>query len=130
MNDFDLMVLEFIKESGATGATLTQTLEGTYNPSTGTVATTTNVYPIECILTDLTLKSDGLSVKYGTLVEAGDKELYLRPPHKTNGLTVPIAISPASDRVTVAGVTYRVMDLKEVNPTGADPLFISLYLRR
>lgn len=129
MNDFDQTLLEFIRESGATG-TIVQTTEGAYDPSSGTLGTTTSQIPVEGILMDLTLKSDGFSVKYGTLVEAGDKEFLMRPPHKTNGWLFPIEISPASDRLMVAGITYRIATIKELNPTAADPVLISLYLRR
>lgn len=129
MNDLDLTVLAFIQESGTSG-TLTQVVEGAYNPATGVVGTTTNLIPIEGILMDLTLKSDGLSAKYGTLVEAGDKELWMRPPHKTNGWITPVAVQPVSDRITFGGLTYKIMTLKEVNPTGADPILLSLYLHR
>lgn len=129
MNDFDATVLEFIKEEGAS-ATLIQRTEGAYNPSTGTVGTTDTLIPCEGILMDLTLKSNGLSTKYGTLVEAGDKEFLLRPPHKTNGFPSPVVISPASDRLKVGSITYQIVTLKELNPTAADPVLVFLYLRR
>lgn len=129
MNDFDATVLEFIKEQGAS-ATLMQRTEGAYNPSTGTVGTVDTLIACEGILMDLTLQSNGLSVKYGTLVEAGDKEFYMRPPHKTNGSPSPVVISPASDRLKIGNVTYKIVTLKELNPTAADPVLVSLYLRR
>jgi hypothetical protein len=129
MSDFDLAVLEFVTESGLT-ATLVQTVEGEYDPSTGSVDTTENLTSVQGILMDLTLQSNGLSVKYGTLVEAGDKEFLMRPPHKTNNLPDPVAIQPASDRITIAGTTYKIVTLKELNPTATDPVLVSLYLRR
>jgi hypothetical protein len=129
MNDFDLTVLEFIKESGAT-ATLIQTVDGEYDPVQTSVAQTVTNITVEGILMDLTLRSNGLSVKYNTMIEAGDKEFLMRPPHKTNGWDIPVVISSASDRINIAGHLYQIVTLKELNPTGADPILVSLYLRR
>lgn len=129
MGDFDLTVLEFIKEMGASG-TLLQAVEGVYDPSTGTVSTSDTEIAVEGILMDLTLQSNGLSTKYNTLVEAGDKEFLMRPPHKTSDLASPVEISPASDRIVIGGFTYKIVTSKELNPTGVDPVLISLYLRR
>lgn len=129
MDDLDAAMLEFIKEYPAS-ASLIRASEGAYNPATATVAVTTEELPVQGILMDLTLQSNGLSVKYNTLVEAGDKELYLRPPHKTYGWVQPYAISPSSDKIRIGGVVYKIVTLKELNPTGADPVLITLYLRR
>lgn len=129
MSDFDLTVLEFIRESGCS-ATLIKEATGAYNPATGTVASDTDEIAVEAILMDLTLQSNGLSTKYGTLVEAGDKELYMRPPHKTNPLLGEIEIKPASDRIRVGAVTYKIVTFKELNPSASDPALYTLYLRR
>lgn len=129
MNDFDVTVLEFIRESGGPASLLKQAT-GDYNPATGTVATLGDEIPVEGILMDLTLQSNGLSTKYGTLVEAGDKEFWMRPPHKTDPLLDVVQIIPASDRLRIGSIVYKIVTLKELNPTGDDPILISLYLRR
>ena len=129
MDDFDLTLLEFIKEYPAS-VTLLRVVEGEYDPATATVPTTTQEIAVQGILMDLTLQSNGLSVKYNTLIEAGDKEIYLRPPHKTHGWPAPYEISPASDKIRVGSVVYKIVTLKELNPTGSDPVLVSLYLRR
>lgn len=129
MSDFDFAVLEFIRESG-TPATLLKQATGAYNPKTATVTTDTDEIAVEAILMDLTLQSNGMSVKYGTAIEAGDKELYMRPPHKTNPMLSPVEISPGSDRIRVGTVIYKIVTMKEVNPTGSNPLLYTLYLRR
>jgi hypothetical protein len=79
---------------------------------------------VEAILMDLTLQSNGLSTKYQTLVEAGDKEAFVRPNKVT-----PFTIAPA-DRLLIGGVEYKVVTMKEVNPTTTDAILYSLYLRR
>lgn len=127
MEDFDRTVLEFVTEYPAS-ATLMKQTEGEYDPTTGTVETFVEEIPIQGIIMDLTLQSNGLSTKYNTLVETGDKEMFLRPPHKTNSLATPVEITP-SDKILAGGTEYKVVTQKELNPTGNDPVLVMLYLR-
>lgn len=129
MDDLDLALLEFIKEYPAS-TTLIREATGEYDPATGRADTITDEIPVQAILMDLTLQSNGLSVKYNTLIEAGDKELYMRPPHKTQGSPTPFEINPVSDKILVGGILYKIVTYKELNPTGADPVLVTLYLRR
>ena len=129
MDDLDLALLEFINEYPAS-ATLFREATGDYNPATGTTETVTDEIPVQAILMDLTLQSNGLSVKYNTMIEAGDKELYMRPPHKTQGSPTPFEINPVSDRILIGGIMYKIVTYKELNPTAADPVLVTLYLRR
>lgn len=77
--------------------------------------------------TDKTLKgvlfdfAAGVTTVRGTLIEAGDKELYLEA--KTG--TVP----SQRDQILVGAVTYKVMSLAEINPAGV-PVLYTLHLRR
>lgn len=129
MEDFDLAVLEFMNEMGFT-AQYVQTANGEYDPATGTVTPVVTQTPVQAILMDLTLSSNGLSTRFGTLVEQGDKQLLVRPPHKATEGATPMDINSASDKVLVHGVEYKVVTFKEINPTGADPLVYDLYIRR
>jgi len=126
MTDFDSTVLELLLEVGTT-ATYTSVQPGAYNPSTGTVSLTKVDQTVQAALFDLTLQSNGMSLKYGTTIKAGDKEAYMLPPQKTGGQ--PITVAPGVDKFTIAGVAYTVVTFKEVNPTGSDPCVYFLYLR-
>lgn len=122
--DFDLAVLELMNEFGTTGQYV-RVRTGDYNPATGTAQTTTIEATVQLIVMDLTLQSNGNSVKYGTKIEAGDKEIYIRPTEQMKLL----GIDPATDSVRVGDVTYKVVTHKEVNPTGNHPIVYSLYVR-
>lgn len=80
------------------------------------------------VLLDLTLQSNGMSLKYGTQIKTGDKEAYVLPPARYGGQ--PINVNPGTDKVIFGGVEYTVVTYKEINPTGANPLVLFLYLRR
>lgn len=130
MDDFDIAVLEIMREFPTVMADYVQYTGGTYNPATGTITQSETVTSVQSILLDLTLSSNGLSTKFGTLVMAGDKNLLVRPPHKANPELPILQINTATDKVRVNGITYNVVTFKEVNPTGADPYLYDLYIRR
>lgn len=129
LDDFHQVVLDFMLDYGTT-ATYIQEVLGVYDPATGTASGTSVQTEVQAILQDLTLSSNGLSLRFGTLVVAGDKQLLVRPPERTVPDADPLVINPASDRVTVGGHTYKVVTFKEVNPTGDEVVLIDLYLRR
>lgn len=130
MEDFDNTVVAIFSEFPSFTATYKQQVDGAYNPATGTVSQTVNSIAVEAVLMDLTLQSNGLSTKFGTLVIHGDKELFVRPPHKAGTIGSPMAINPATDKVVVAGHEYKIVTFKEINPSGTDPILYDLYIRR
>jgi len=125
--DFDAAALELVSEMGTTG-TYISVSKGSYDPETGTVVPASTPQTVKLAVLDLTLQSNGLSLKYGTEVLAGDKEVYMIPPQKTGGAA--ISVNPGADKVVVGGVTYTVVTFKEVNPTMTDPVVFFLYVRR
>lgn len=127
-DDFSCSVLEFMREY-ASQAQYISISEGSYDPSNGSAAEVRTSIPVDAILLDLTLQSNGLSAKYGTLVQAGDKQAYIRPP-QTDAVPVSLVVNPVSDRIVIAGIEYKIVTFKELNPTGSAPVLFDLYLRR
>lgn len=126
---FDEVVLEFVRELGAP-AQYVSVKPNTYSPTSATATNTTTVFDVKAILLDLTLQSNGYSTKFGTLIQAGDKNLLVQPPHKIAGGTPLLEINPATDKIVFAGITYSIVTYKEINPAGNDPLLFDLYVRR
>jgi hypothetical protein len=127
-NDFDTAALAIVQEFGGTG-TYTRYTVGAYNPATGKATRTTTSQTVKVAITDLQLRSNGTSLKYGTEVVAGDKEAYLIPPEKTGGTSI-APIDVVNDTLTVGPYTYTIVSYKETNPDGTTPILYSLYLRR
>jgi hypothetical protein len=125
---FDLDLLRFIREYG-TDATYTK-VSNNYNPSVGSTEEDSTTYQVKVIVSDLTLSSNGYSVKYGTLIQAGDKEILMQPYKKTNPLEENFIIDPATDSITVGGVVYGIVAMKVTDPSQSDPLLYSFYVRR
>jgi len=131
--DFDDAVADLIGEFGLASNgenKYRKIIASTYSAELGEVSTTVVEYQIQAVLTDLTLQSNGYSVKYGTMVQAGDKEVFVRPPHKVGTTLTPITIDPATDVIEIRGVSYKIVTQKEINPTGNDPLLYSFYVRK
>lgn len=122
-NDFHQAIVEFMRESGKL-VTLKKTVEGEYDPALGTIPMTEVEIPVKALMMDLTLQSNGLSVKYNTAIEAGDKEIYVQPNRDT-----PFTIQ-TDDRILFGSIEYKVVTMKEINPTGDDPIVFMLYCRR
>lgn len=127
--DFLRSILDFFSDDPAEG-TYHQYTEGDYDTSTSEYAIVKVDTPVKIILLDFDRISNGLSSKFGTEVLAGDKELYLLPTQKADPLAIPINPNPTSDRITVAGTTYKIVVVKSADPTGSNPLLYNMMLRR
>lgn len=98
--------------------TLRRTSAGTYDPATGTASSTTSDQTLKGALFDF---GKGVTTVRGTLVEAGDKELYVEAR---------TGVVPATrDTVIVGADTYSVVSVGEINPAGT-PVVYSAHLRR
>lgn len=127
LDDFDATAVELVTEFG-TDASYVRATAGTYNPATGTAALTTQALATKAVLVDLALMANGFKPKDGTEIQAGDKMIYALPPSKFGGPS--FAPDPVNDTIVVAGVTYQITVVKEINPTGANPLVYLFYVRR
>lgn len=128
-SDFDKMVLEFFNDDPLAVVYKKQTT-GAFNPATREL--TSSIAEISCkgILLDMQMTSNGLSTKFGTVISEGDKELIMLPTEKASFNASPISPDPTQDSVVVAGVEYNVVNMKEINPSGAVPLVYFLHIRR
>lgn len=128
MVDFDLAILEFMRDYPMTVLHVRTT--GEYDPAQGKIVGVVKNSPAQAILLDYTLQSNGLGAKLGTEIKSGDKQLFMRPPHKTTEGIPVLVIDPTTDVIKVGTVLYNIVICKEINPTGTDPLVYELQLRR
>lgn len=127
MADFDSMVVEFMNEFGTT-ATIILHHTGTYDTSTGVYANGTTNVSVKAILMDRTLRSDGDQNSANSLIQAGDKQCFIQPPEKNGGSV--IQINTSSDLCLIGGTTYRIVTMKQINPSTTDNVLFELYLRK
>lgn len=134
-SDFAGLVSSMMDEFGGNATFITQIDTGEYNPATGTNTVVTSEIPIRAILMDLTLQSNGQGTKDKTLIQDGDKVLYVRPTDYLLPILMPdgvLVVDSADDRVIVGGIKYKVVTMKAIDPTASElqPLLYELYIRR
>jgi len=89
---------------------------GTFDQSTQTVSPSTASAPRIGAVFDI---GGNRTTIRGTLVQVGDKELYLDP-------SASVALT---DHYTIGGIEYTVLSFEEISPAGTAVLYI-LHLRR
>lgn len=134
-SDFISTVNMMMDEFGTTGTLVTQLSTGEYDPATSTNTVVRGEIPIRCILMDLTLQSNGAGTKEKTLIQNGDKVLYVRPSDELLPILMPngiLEIDSSDDNVIVGGQSYGVVTAKVIDPsaTGLKPVMFELYIRR
>jgi hypothetical protein len=127
--DFDHTVLHFMNEWGSDFQYI-RSVDGEYNPATGSTSSTEKKFLVRGIMMDMTLQSNGLGTRYGTQILAGDKQFFMQPPNKATDGAPALVVNPTTDRIKLGNVLYSIVTFKEVNPTGADPIVFELVLRR
>jgi hypothetical protein len=125
---FDLAVAELMDEFGFLATYMQGT--GTYNPSTGVNNISYREIQVQAIQMDLNLRSNGVSVGQGTLIQDGDKQLFIRPPNKTDTDSDPITINPEADKIKINNTVWRILTSKEINTDASNQILFELYIRR
>lgn len=127
-SDFDAAIMEFMLDDPMT-ATYLQYIEE-YDYATSENILVEIATPVSGILLDFDRTSNGLSSKFGEMVLAGDKDFYMLPTQKRDPLSSPIVPNTTSDKIIIAGITYKVHVSKSADPTGVAPLLYNFMLRR
>ena len=129
VTDFLPMILDFMNDDPCFGV-YHQATNPVYDPSTSTNNYTNVDISVQVILQDLTRNSNGLSSVFGTEILAGDKECMMLPPEYFSLSPSSLTVNTTSDTMTVAGILYKVVNMKSADPTGASSILYQLMLRR
>jgi len=125
-SDFHRMIAEFMQEMGF-DASLTKSLPGVPNDDDGTIFADTVTIPVRTIKMDVFGNMAGSRSKLGTLIQEADQVLYVQP---SEALTVFGEIDPTSTRAIIKGVEWKVLALKEYDPSASDCVLYELYIKR
>jgi hypothetical protein len=101
-----------------------------YDPATGTYTPTTSNFSVKALLMDYTMQKNGASEMGNTLILVGDKQCYIQPRNKANpNLTMP-SLLPNRDRIKIGTDIWKIVSLKDLNPSGTNSVLIELHLRK
>lgn len=101
--------LELITDFGAS-ATLIKRAEGSYDPATGTNSVTETSYTVKAVL--LNYRANETNTQ-GSLIQAKDRKVIMQATTVTPDV---------SDTFTFNSVTYRVVEVKTLSPSGTNVL--------
>jgi len=120
--DFISTINTFLLEFGG-HAVLIRVSAGVYDPVLSKVAQTEILYNTTAIMLDYIKKDEGVKDRENALIRSGDKQIFIRPilngPYPEQGV----------DFIEMAGVRRKIVSVKELNPSGLEPIFFELYVR-
>ncbi len=118
--DFASVVSEF----SSWGVTLQLVRTSTYyNPYTSGVSPSEVVYDVQAIVFDYTNKQEGSTTKPNTLIQTGDKQVYLIPNIDVT------RVDPTTDFIVINGRRHKIVAAKSVDPTQSSPYYFELFVR-
>lgn len=102
-----------------------------YNPHYSTSTSSETIYPCRGILLDLTLQSNGDTTKPNSLIEMGDKQLFIQPTdddgfYQDNETG---SVFPNKDKIRINGKVYKVITFKQINPSTTNSVLWECYIR-
>lgn len=113
---FDNLVNDMMAEFGTVAYVLVTTKEE-YDPETSENKVTVVPYKVKAMFFDYIDKSAGVGTEKNSLVQTGDKQVFIQPPHKTQaGIPLP-HLQPNKDRLKVGDAIYKIVAAKEFNTT-------------
>ena len=103
-----------------------------YDTESGTIIEVKELVNARAMLFDMTLQSNGTGNFRSTLIEAGDKQLFIKPIIKNTEYQDVLleTITPARDRIVIGGDKYKVVTFKEINPSTSNSCLWELYIRK
>lgn len=124
-NNLSNLVTRMAKQNGQQMTLTTSGSEsGTYDPSTGTFSSTKSTYQVNGIVLDLTFIAYSTKPEANTLIQESDKRVLL------DGSKLPITIRGDGFSLTFAGSVWKIVSVKEINPTGASSIMYDLIVRK
>ena len=127
LSQFDNVVRDMLGMAGGTGILRVFT-DGVYVD--GEVTRTSTDYVVEVALNDFPQANSGEKSKFGTLIESDDKELMLRPINKADPNATQPSIHANRDLIIINSIEWKILALKEINPSGVNTILYTAHLRR
>jgi hypothetical protein len=98
--------------------------DGEYNVETSEyVPAPPTSWPVRAMVFDYTLQSNGTQTQPGTLIQVGDKQVFVAPPP---GMP---RVRPERDSLIVGDKKFKIITYKELNPTQSYNVLIELFVR-
>ena len=102
-----------------------------YDPETGIITENKQTFTIMGVLTEYTQLTNGQSTNTNTQILVGDKRFYCDPSTaKVAGVATAFVPNASTTEVVVGADTYKVVNIKSVNPSGNNVIAYEFQLRK
>lgn len=120
------MVLSMIKKNGQAVTVTFVEPNPVYDPETGSATPTVSTKTSKAVFIDFSNMVYGQTTKSGSMIEMNDKQVYIQA-----GSDWARSINGTGDYITdAAGQKWRVITVKEYNPTGVLSIMFDLHVRK
>ena len=124
MNPIVRTVMSVMARQGGDAMMVFPSGDPVYDVNTSTSITPTVTYPVRVLIFDYVKKTDGAGVVGNSLIESGDKQVFVQP---TYDLPKPKA---RISSLVIQDVTYNVITVKAIDPAGTgDVILYELFVR-
>ena len=127
LSQFDNVVRDMLGLAGGTG-TLRVFTDGVYVD--GEVTRTSVDYTVNIAINDFPQANSGEKSKFGTLIQADDKQLLMQPVNKADADATQPNIQANRDLIIINGTEWKILALKEINLSGVNAIWFDMHLRR
>lgn len=127
ISQFDAVVTDMMALAGGT-AILRIFSDGSY--SDGEIIRTSEDHVIKILINDYPQANVGDKSKFGTLIEASDKEVLIQEMNKADPYVTQPNIQANRDLIIINGTEWKILALKEINPSGVNAILFDMHLRR
>lgn len=124
---FDGVVARMMASYGGT-ATLKTYSEGTYVDGENIVQEST--VSARVLLNEYPQSGAGDKSEFNTLILAGDKQCFMQPIEKSGINIVAPELKANRDKLQVGNTEWKILNVKEVNPSGSNNVLYELHLRK
>jgi hypothetical protein len=130
MNSMDRTVATMMSRFGTT-AFVKVAISEQYDTETSENIVTYQDYPVNVMVFDYVRMTYGERTENNTLIETGDKQVYVQPPQKTEtGIALP-HVYANRDMLKLGDKLYKIITVKQMNPsmTQEGCVLYELYIR-
>lgn len=126
-SQFDSVVSNMIGSFGGT-AILKIKSDGTY--SDGEYSSSIVNYNVNIAVTDYPQNGAGEKSNFNTLILEGDKQCFVQPPNKYDSTVINPTIRANQDTIKIGNTEWKILNVKEINPSSVNVIVYELHLRK
>jgi hypothetical protein len=127
---FDRVVADMMRKFG-TKAVIRVAKQSEYDPSQSQNNVTEKDYPVKVMFFDFLDKKFGVGTEGKSLIQAGDRQVYVQPPQKQEGGFALPHLQANQDYLVHDNKKYKIVFVKQLNPsmTKDGCVLYELYIR-